>query len=540
MKILKEYRINDVLRLKLEKGRWDSEGYEIDYGKETHRIQIYVKDIPFRTCKYLLIINPQDDDRFEEIESIDDAKRLLNSDLETKITPQELNITPEEEFWAHCSNLQAWAENDYETRLLHSNLAFPLLRKLMKVGVAKARERYSEEVLERYAKGTPQIKYMLLQWDYFDYIPFEKQISIIEDQDEYDFIVLLNHLYYGEFQLGDFRVDNGLIDTLTLKKHPKLKEIPTEINNLTHLKKLVIDLPNIIHVPNSIGTLKCLKELRITAPNLLTLPESIGKLKSLKSLYISNANITALPESIGSLVDLEEIILEKCERFEMVPESIGKLKKLITLSINDTNLKELPNSVGRLDSLESLRINDSSLEKLPDSIGNLQCSVTIDNGMLESLPKSIGNMKTSWIQITRNKLKELPESFGNIKRLERLNLGNNCLNKLPESIGKLKELESLQVYGNQLESIPESIRNLRNLESLFLGRNNLKEFPMAILELENLRRLSIGRNQITSIPDEIYKLKKLEDLYLRKLSITKLSPYLRYKGEKEKPYLYFE
>ena len=41
----------------------------------------------------------------------------------------EHNITPEQEFWEHYSNLQVWYKNDYNTRLLHRNLSFDLLKK---------------------------------------------------------------------------------------------------------------------------------------------------------------------------------------------------------------------------------------------------------------------------------------------------------------------------------------------------------------------------------------------------------------------------
>ncbi len=43
-------------------------------------------------------------------------------------------VSMQELFWGLCSTLQAWAENDYDTRLLHVNLAFPLSRALANAG----------------------------------------------------------------------------------------------------------------------------------------------------------------------------------------------------------------------------------------------------------------------------------------------------------------------------------------------------------------------------------------------------------------------
>ena len=48
-------------------------------------------------------------------------------------------ITPEQEFWGHRSNIQAWVECEYDTRLLHSNLSFPLLKALSDAGDPKAK-----------------------------------------------------------------------------------------------------------------------------------------------------------------------------------------------------------------------------------------------------------------------------------------------------------------------------------------------------------------------------------------------------------------
>ncbi len=72
-------------------------------------------------------------------------------------------ILPIKEFWGHCSNLQAWAEYGYDTRLLHPNLAFPLLEKLATVGdpIAKKVFKYllTIEKIDRVVKETGLSKY---------------------------------------------------------------------------------------------------------------------------------------------------------------------------------------------------------------------------------------------------------------------------------------------------------------------------------------------------------------------------------------------
>jgi tetratricopeptide (TPR) repeat protein len=72
-------------------------------------------------------------------------------------------LTIKEEVLAHASNIQAWAEHDYDTRLLHSNIAFPLLKALAKAGDAKAKRVLNAEVLERYQASTDHVKELIIE-----------------------------------------------------------------------------------------------------------------------------------------------------------------------------------------------------------------------------------------------------------------------------------------------------------------------------------------------------------------------------------------
>jgi len=131
----KEFKINEYLSVKFEHGRTN----------------IYVKGRQFQQCKFLLLQVPQDQlKELSEINSIDEAAKLLDHSNENG----DVTIPPEEEFWGHCSNLQAWYENLYDLRLLHSNLGFPLLKELMKAGDPLARISYCEELARKIERGT--------------------------------------------------------------------------------------------------------------------------------------------------------------------------------------------------------------------------------------------------------------------------------------------------------------------------------------------------------------------------------------------------
>ncbi|MFW9820337.1 MAG: hypothetical protein ACFFE5_12070, partial [Candidatus Thorarchaeota archaeon] len=148
---VKEFKVNSYLTLKLEGGRTN----------------IYVKNRLFRQCMYLLLNIPISRiDEYDEIQSIDEAAVKLNRSMER----DHRKVPPETEFWGHCSNIQAWADNEYDTRILHRNLAFPLLKALVDSGDPIARRKFKEEIAIRYATGHPTVIRFLTQNGYLHYL----------------------------------------------------------------------------------------------------------------------------------------------------------------------------------------------------------------------------------------------------------------------------------------------------------------------------------------------------------------------------------
>ena len=144
-----EFRVNEHIVLKLEGGKTN----------------IYIDNEFFSQCKHLLIINPLEIRELDEINSIDQVAQILSIEKE-EITNEKLIITPEQEFWGHCSNMQVWVENDYDTRLIHSNLAFPLLKKLSKIGINGAEFKFKEEVFKRLEEKYAPVNNFLLREGY--------------------------------------------------------------------------------------------------------------------------------------------------------------------------------------------------------------------------------------------------------------------------------------------------------------------------------------------------------------------------------------
>lgn len=96
-----------------------------------------------------------------------------------------VSLSQEEEFWVHCSNLQAWNENNYDTRFLHSNLAFPLLEELVRLSDPKALEVFKDEIVKKLKSNHMPTVINLLQSGYLDKFTdeeFEILLSEVKDK----------------------------------------------------------------------------------------------------------------------------------------------------------------------------------------------------------------------------------------------------------------------------------------------------------------------------------------------------------------------
>lgn len=170
---MKTFKINDFLTLKLEYGFTN----------------IYVKNTLFTQCKYLILqkkLNEIDD--LLKIRSIDEME--LENEIEIEYELEEFGnenipeIDPKTAFWAHCSNLQVWVEHNYDTRLLHSNLSFPLLKRLWQLDEPTARIVFQEEIIRRFREGYINVAFYLLQEGYHNFLSKQGLRQILLDENE--------------------------------------------------------------------------------------------------------------------------------------------------------------------------------------------------------------------------------------------------------------------------------------------------------------------------------------------------------------------
>ncbi|TFF97630.1 MAG: leucine-rich repeat domain-containing protein [Promethearchaeota archaeon] len=455
---MNEFKVNEYITLKLE------------YGKT----YIYVKGEEFMTCKYLLFnIDDENKKKYDKIKSIDEAAELLDKSMEDLNAPfseedalTEYGIPPETEFWAHSSNLQVWAESGYDMRLLHSNLAFPLLKKLTEAGDPRANRIFKEEVVKRFLEGPQKIReFFCNNRGYLDILTkeerrvlFKSDIEIVEELEE---IMLKNFKHHGckQFWLIVSRLESeynaimwkeGKVAGLNFTCY-ELNEIPEPIRKLKALEILILDYIPSEELPDWLLELTSLKRLDLTFGKLRILPEWIGELKSLEHLNLYHNQIEYIPNSIGDLTSLKYLDLSE-NNINIIPETVGRLSLLEYLNLNKNKLKLIPDSIGKLTSLKELKLDLNLLESIPDSIGNL-------------------------------------------KLLEELDLGDNKLHSLPTSVGKLLSLKKLSVDHNPIRVLPKEILQIPSLKIVYLLKTGItRNWQLTNILEEKGVELYFGKN----------------------------------------------
>ena len=452
------YKINKYITLKLE----------------NNKTNIYIDNERFIQCKFLLInVTTCENNLFDKISSIDDVSDILDRSMENN-KESGLIISPETEFWGHCSNLQVWCENNYDTQILHRNLAFPLLKKLTEKGDIVAKKVFKEEIARRFASGNSSVRNYLMEEDYLNYLNEEELNSLLLDIKGMD----IDYIIYTPRKL-EF-INNGALDLKNLGLDDFTKIVGLERN-------------------------KRVKELDLINNRFRTLPESLGELKSLEKLFLDNNNLIVLPESIGKLKSLQELSLRNNYLAEL-PKTIGKLQSLQSLDLTLNKLTDLPATIGTLKELQMLYLSDNQINNLPEAIGGLKSLqiLCLRNNHLLTIPESLNNLKAlKTLDLSGNNLKVLSESIGNLKFLQELYLEDNNLINLPNSICELQFLQKLLLNWNRLSTLPNSIGKLKSLKILNLFDNQLKELPKSINNLYSLLELNLIGNNVSEIIDSV-------------------------------------
>ncbi|KAJ4958955.1 hypothetical protein NE237_026066 [Protea cynaroides] len=319
---------------------------------------------------------------------------------------------------------------------------------------------------------------------------------------------------------------------LNLRCCMRLKYLPTNICELSSLKKLDIRFTSICQFPGKIGCLEALIELYVRPCFEVQLPNSIGNLRNLKTL--SPADDT----TISRFSLLQKLSFYMCENLQSLPELPSSLKSLNADECK--NLREI-SGFSNMRNLVSGSINIEliievcpllrKILNLSDSINLVfieirGCMGKVDYKGLPSLrriPYLLGSKNLVCIEILRC------HDLSKIDGLEGLHSLEKLIIKVCPLLGKIPNLSVLinlvfDIYGCEKLSEIEGLEDLKALISFDLTHcESIGRLP-DLSKLKTLEYLLISNLTMLLKVGCLEGLKSLEELKIYKAPSLKVLP----------------
>ncbi|MEX2719637.1 MAG: leucine-rich repeat domain-containing protein, partial [Candidatus Sigynarchaeota archaeon] len=369
-------------------------------------------------------------------------------------------LTPAEEVLAHASNLQAWVENNYDTRLLHSNIAFPLLKELARAGDEKAARVLDAEIEARLRDGNPKTCELILKTCgnvIRDPALFESLLN--DKKTKYDAMAGLARLA----REGNDEAARIIHYDLESRFQAMQVGVPSDFV-CYYLDWFTED--------HWLALVARKKELEVALYGVLT-PRVIAKLSESQDEFVKE--ILEYRRSIGylehppvvriegSYVPIIKGDLDMHESTFSQIETLGNEHLVIAITKDGEPAVDLTN-LGRFSNLEYLNLQRCQLHSLPDLSGLKKLEeIEISDNYLRSVEQLACATNLRIIHANNNSIESL-HGIENLIHLERASFIDNKITSLP-NLSKLVKLKELSLNGNKImkidiDSLPPSLEVL--------------------------------------------------------------------------------
>ncbi|GMQ04039.1 hypothetical protein CsSME_00049604 [Camellia sinensis var. sinensis] len=301
-----------------------------------------------------------------------------------------------------------------------------------------------------------------------------------------------------------------------------------------------------------------LRAFDAAARGMKELPSSIGNLKHLRYLNLYYTLVNQLPDSICSLLNLQTLILNYCRKLERLPQNMMYLRSLRHLYLLDCPLIEMPRKIGQLTNLKTL--NTFVVGKSTDCslLAELKCLnlggelrikhlERVSNPMDAKEANLVGKQNLSQLQLNWEHGLAERESQGHVESEAQGNVESDA----QENVKSELVLEALQPHPNLKELVVRGykgtrfplwmrgsdLQNVVNIE-LYECKNCLQLPPLGQLPLLQSLRIH-GMEEVLGYIENEYPggggFPSLEELYV--YNCSKLEGLSREEGRELFPRL---
>lgn len=278
---------------------------------DDERVRVYVSGEELELCSQVMTNMQIKGKDVLTVNSVDDLTPAFYSQDSYKLSPDTI-------YFVYCSNLQAWVENNYDTKLLSKNIAFPLLRELVNIGEVDI-QFLKKEIMQRFRQGGDELREFLeiegflddylTREEFWDLFPPEalilqkiekllnKKFRFVLNPDTVDggadlqFSIIPENKYFVLI-INTFEVEDHLIEIIKLFKNLTIRYLDLSGNELEIIPPDIAELP--------------LTYLNLSGNLLESIPSELANL-SLNHLYLNNNNLKSIPPELTklSLINLD-------------------------------------------------------------------------------------------------------------------------------------------------------------------------------------------------------------------------------------------
>ncbi|PRQ58283.1 putative P-loop containing nucleoside triphosphate hydrolase, leucine-rich repeat domain, L [Rosa chinensis] len=303
--------------------------------------------------------------------------------------------------------------------------------------------------------------------------------------------------------------DFKLLRVLKLEDMEGLKELPSTIGNLVHLRFLSLKNTGVQNLPSSVANLVCLQTLDLRTDRLKKIPNVFKKMEQLRHLYLPRFHKVRGELSLATACNLQTLVNVECRNCDF--NALVELYNLRKLSIQDWAGSELWKKLEGF-----LRWRSSP------TFHHLR-SLSLKLWGHDSLTGLSGFHFIYKLRLVGSSIKELPENLLSFPNLIKIKLYSTQLKgDQVEILEKLPHLRVLYLQRRVFSSLPSntlvcSNRGFRNLEFLSLrGLPEMKEWRVEEGAMPRLSRLCIEDcEQLRAVPDGLQYVATLKELTVK-------------------------
>ncbi|CAF2066349.1 unnamed protein product [Rotaria magnacalcarata] len=313
----------------------------------------------------------------------------------------------------------------------------------------------------------------------------------------------LVNLEYLDISHNPLLVSNG---------HNDYSCFPRELENLKKLQALILADCGLKYIPVAVWNAVSLQTLDLSRNKVGYIVGDIGNLINIRHFRLSYMNLDTLPPEIGFCDKMETLDLTG-NPIDNLPETLVECRKLYEVKINFKTFYKL------LDSYMLQLINEGKIrsEHIPQVIFELENLRVLDltNTKINSITNEHALLNLTELYVTNNSFFDIPESICTIEKLKILDMSYNRIQIIPEHLTRMQELEIVNISYNKLTKVSKIFAHLPVLKNLTLSHNQIDMIEENFSKTKSLLLLDLSYNKLDHLPDELCELEQLETLDLR-------------------------